>query len=83
MGLPIFIQAARGIKHAVSLTSFAQPRLERKDTMNTSTRIGIFGCLIALVFLINPDLTRAQNFNYRGCAWPLELSPEGSGNGLV
>jgi hypothetical protein len=48
--------------------------------MKVSTWIGIFGCLMALAFLINPNVVRAQNFNYRGCAWPLELSPEGSGN---
>ncbi len=48
--------------------------------MKTSTWIGIFGCLMALAFLLNPHVVRAQDFNYRGCAWPLELSPEGSGN---
>jgi hypothetical protein len=48
--------------------------------MKVSTWIGIFGCLMALAFLMNPDVVRAQNYNYRGCAWPLELSPEGSGN---
>lgn len=32
------------------------------------------------MFLLNPHVVRAQDFNYRGCAWPLELSPEGSGN---
>ncbi|MFA5924116.1 MAG: hypothetical protein WC856_22965 [Methylococcaceae bacterium] len=43
-------------------------------------RAGIVTGLMALAFLINPDVVRAQNFNYRGCAWPIELSPEGSGN---
>ena len=36
--------------------------------------------LFALAFLTNPDVARAQN--YRNCAWPIELSPEGSGNML-
>lgn len=48
--------------------------------MKVSTWIGVFGCLMALVFLLNPPVVRAQDFNYRGCAWPLLLSPEGSGN---
>lgn len=46
--------------------------------MKASTRIGIFGCLMALAFLINPNLAHAQN--ERNCAWPIELSPEGFGN---
>ncbi len=64
----------------VLINQFRYPRIERKETMKTSTSIGILGCLIALAFLINPDIARAQNYNYRGCAWPLEISPEGSGN---
>jgi hypothetical protein len=46
--------------------------------MKTLTRIGILAGLTALAFLINPDVTRAQNS--RGCAWPITASPEGSGN---
>lgn len=48
--------------------------------MKTLTRIGFFGSLMALAFLLNPRIVRAQDFNSRGCAWPLILSPEGSGN---
>lgn len=43
-------------------------------------KVGIIVGLMALGFLINPDVVRAQDFNYRGCAWPLQFSPEGSGN---
>lgn len=39
---------------------------------------GILVGLTALAFSMNPDLAGAQNS--RGCAWPLEFSPEGSGN---
>ena len=46
--------------------------------MKAFTRIGILAGLTALAFLVSPDVTRAQN--YRGCAWPIEASPEGSGN---
>lgn len=46
--------------------------------MKVLTRPGTLAALMALAFLFNPDILRAQN--YRGCAWPLELSPEGSGN---
>ena len=46
--------------------------------MKAVTRIGIVAGLMAVAFLINPGVTRAQNS--RGCAWPLEWSPEGSGN---
>jgi hypothetical protein len=53
---------------------------EKEETMKAFTRIGILAGLTALAFLINPGVTRAQNFNYRGCAWPLQISPEGSGN---
>jgi hypothetical protein len=41
-------------------------------------RISILGCLMALAFLTNPSVARAQNI--RNCAWPIEVSPEGSGN---
>jgi hypothetical protein len=43
-------------------------------------RIGSLIVLMVLAFLVNPDVVRAQDYNYRGCAWPLEISPEGSGN---
>lgn len=36
--------------------------------------------LVAFALLNSPGITHAQDYNYRGCAWPLELSPEGSGN---
>lgn len=42
--------------------------------------VGIPAVIVALATLLSPDVTRAQNFNDRGCAWPLEISPEGSGN---
>jgi hypothetical protein len=48
--------------------------------MKVLARIGILIVLMALAFLINAPVTRAQDFNNRGCAWPLVLSPEGSGN---
>ncbi|HJV65519.1 MAG TPA: hypothetical protein VJ550_07300 [Geomonas sp.] len=47
--------------------------------MKASTWIGMFGCLIALAFLGNTEFACAHDYS-RGCAWPLELSPEGSGN---
>ena len=34
--------------------------------------------LIALASLTNPDVARAQNS--QNCAWPIEISPDGSGN---
>ena len=46
--------------------------------MKVFARISILCCLMALAFLTNPDVARAQN--YRNCAWPIEFSPEGSGN---
>ncbi len=49
--------------------------------MKAFTRIGILAGLIALMFLISPGVTRAQND--RGCAWPIELSPEGFGNATM
>jgi len=43
--------------------------------------VRIFASLIALAFLGNPDVARAQNS--RNCAWPIEVSPEGYGNVLL
>jgi hypothetical protein len=48
--------------------------------MKMSTRLSILAVIMAFVFLINPNVTSAQNYNSRGCAWPLVISPEGSGN---
>jgi hypothetical protein len=48
--------------------------------MKVFARTSILCCLMALAFLTTPDVARAQN--YRNCAWPIELSPEGSGNML-
>lgn len=42
-------------------------------------RVGVFVAM-ALVFLTNLDVALAQN--YRNCAWPIEVSPEGIGNWL-
>ena len=42
--------------------------------------VGIPAAIVALAALLSPNVARAQNFNDRGCAWPLEISPEGSGN---
>jgi hypothetical protein len=49
--------------------------------MKAFTRTGIPVCLMALALLISPGVTRAQND--RGCAWPIELSPEGFGNATM
>jgi hypothetical protein len=46
--------------------------------MKVLTRLGTLAAVMALAFLFNPDALRAQND--RGCAWPIELSPEGFGN---
>jgi len=35
---------------------------------------------MVLAFLTNTHVARADNYNYRGCAWPLEMSPEGTAN---
>jgi hypothetical protein len=51
---------------------------KKEEIMKAFTRIGIVAGLVVLALLINPDVTRAQN--YRGCAWPIEWSPEGFGN---
>ena len=50
------------------------------ERLREFTRSVIPAVLMTLTILINPVDTRAEPFNYRGCAWPLELSPEGSGN---
>jgi hypothetical protein len=56
-----------------------QARLKREETMKITTRIGIFGCLIALALLImSPAVAQAKSIS--NCAWPIELSPEGYGN---
>jgi len=52
-------------------------------TMRTTMkmfRVGILAGLMVLTFLTNPHVARADNYNYRGCAWPLEMSPEGTAN---
>jgi len=48
--------------------------------MKSSTWMRFLAGLMALAFLIDARVTRAEDFNYRGCAWPLQFSPEGSGN---
>ncbi len=48
--------------------------------MKVLARIGSLIVLMALAFLINPVAACAQNFNYRGCAWPILMSPEGVAN---
>ncbi len=48
--------------------------------MKLTAWVAINAAIVALAALLSPDVARAQNFNERGCAWPLELSPEGSGN---
>ena len=42
------------------------------------SKLSILVGLMALAFLINPYVAHAQNVP--GCAWPIELSPEGYGN---
>ena len=49
----------------------------RRTTMKMFT-VSILAGLMALAFLINADVARAQN--YLNCAWPIEVSPEGTGN---
>jgi hypothetical protein len=49
--------------------------------MKVFTRLGTLAALMALAFLFNPDILRAQNS--RSCAWPLEISPEGFVNMLA
>lgn len=48
--------------------------------MNPFARLVLPLVIFVLITLSSPYVTRAQNFNDRGCAWPLEISPEGSGN---
>jgi hypothetical protein len=43
-------------------------------------RVGILAGLMAVAFLTNTHVALAQDFNDPGCAWPLVISPEGSGN---
>lgn len=40
----------------------------------------VAAAVVTLAILLSPGAARAQNFNDRGCAWPLQISPEGSGN---
>lgn len=49
--------------------------------MKAFSWVSMLSGLMALAFVINPVATQAQN--YRGCAWPLEWSPEGSGNTVL
>ncbi len=49
--------------------------------MKPFARIGIPAVLVALAMLVSPSAARAQNS--RGCAWPLEWSPEGIGNWAI
>lgn len=48
--------------------------------MKVLDRIVIMAVLMTLAILINPVATCAKNYNDRGCAWPLEMSPEGVAN---
>lgn len=48
--------------------------------MKFSAWIRFLSGLMSLAFLINAPAALTQDFNSRDCAWPLELSPEGSGN---
>ena len=48
--------------------------------MKLSTWMRFLAGLLSLAFLINAPAALTQDFNSRDCAWPLELSPEGSGN---
>ncbi len=41
---------------------------------------GIALCLLGLAFLTSPPVALAEDFNYRGCAWPILMSPEGVAN---
>lgn len=43
-------------------------------------RAGILAGLMVLAFLTNPHVACADNFNYRNCAWPILMSPEGVAN---
>jgi hypothetical protein len=55
-------------------------KIPKEETMKPFAWVGISAGIVALAIQISPDVTHAQNFNDRGCAWPLEISPEGSGN---
>lgn len=48
--------------------------------MTAIRRIGVIACITTLAALLVPDVASAQNA--RNCAWPIELSPDGSGNYL-
>jgi hypothetical protein len=48
--------------------------------MKFSTWLRLLAGLMAVAFLINAPVARAQDFNSQDCAWPLLFSPEGSGN---
>jgi hypothetical protein len=63
----------------VLIVSRIQMHYTRKTTMKMF-RVGMLAGLMVLAFLTTPHVALAQDFNYRGCAWPLEFSPEGSGN---
>ena len=79
--MSIGTEKEKAMKHPAALCK--RPRdfwPEKEGRMKVLARIGILIVLMALAFLISPGVTRAQDFNSRGCAWPLELSPEGSGN---
>jgi hypothetical protein len=43
-------------------------------------RLGILAGLTAIAFLATPILAQADDYNARGCGWPLMLSPEGPAN---
>lgn len=58
--------------------SSRRPNEER--TMTALLRINVLACIMALAFLITPGVARPQN--YRHCAWPVTVSPEGNGNWL-
>ncbi|MHC1698593.1 MAG: hypothetical protein AB9919_11145 [Geobacteraceae bacterium] len=55
-------------------------RPAKAERMKLLHRIGTLAALMALMFLISPGVAGAQN--YRNCAWPVEISPEGIGNWL-
>ena len=60
---------------------YPQHNLTAKEgSMKAIARMVFLNALIAFVLSITPNVVSAQDYNSRGCAWPLELSPEGSGN---
>jgi len=52
---------------------------DREETA-MSRLITILTGLTALAFLVGTDVTHADDYNSRGCGWPLLLSPEGPAN---